>query len=294
MKQIITFSCYALSLLLCFTKGYSNDLENDGSLSINESYCIIDDCSPADIAVPQEPLLVMESPVFPYASCPPCYNFWSRFYVGLDGGWATGFSTSKRDLGGGPLASTSSSISYGLSIQAGYNVGANIGFILCPCLRTDFSYTFLSNPVKWQNQSSGGAAFSLNAQLHSHLLLWNAYLHLNDFSSCCSFSPYLTGGIGFAINDLGKVSERNASSVLTSNDQGHSHTNFGARFGLGLLKPFRSTWVLDMGTFINYIGTVESGNRQTPLAGGSSIPIQPYRHIDNWIGTFYVGVKRRI
>jgi opacity protein-like surface antigen len=215
-------------------------------------------------------------------------------YVGVDGGWSTGLFASNRSIHGGPLSLASSSVSYGLDVVAGYHVGGNVGLAICRCCRTDLSYTYFNNPVKWQNAFFGTGTNSYDAKLQTHLVLWNAYLHASDYvNDCLGFSPYVGAGVGAAFNHLGKITERTFGATVFAHNSGHTEANFAARFGLGLLKPFCHRWALDMGFNFNYIGRAQSGKTQE-LITGVPITINPYKHSNIWLATFYLGLKYRI
>ncbi len=223
-----------------------------------------------------------------------CRDVFNQVYVGFEGGWGTGLFKSNRSIHNGPAATLTSTVDFGLDILPGYHVGGNVGYVFNRCWRTDISYTYLHNVVQWQTAFLGTSTHSFDATHHTHLILWNAYLHLTDYlNGCLGFSPYLTGGVGVAINVLNTIKERDFSTTLLARDNGSRHKNFGARFGMGVLKPFCDQLALDMGFNVNFIGNIRSGRRQNLTTGGS-VPITSFRHSNNWITTFYVGLKYRI
>lgn len=229
-----------------------------------------------------------------YYSCPPsacfsCDPCGRHFYVGLDGGWAIGLGYADRvkNVGGG-----NTTTAYNAYARSGYHVGGNLGCRWNCLLRTDLSYTYLKpHSYKWRADTpSGPLGIRFDSRLHSHLILFNTYLHLNGLS--CFFpclDPYITGGIGVAINHLDRIREIVPASV--ANIQSSTQTHFGARLGIGAMKRFSRCWVVDGGFNANYIGRVASDNRRTNANGTLDI-IGPYHFENNWVGTFYLGVKR--
>lgn len=231
-----------------------------------------------------------------------------NFYIGVDGGFAYGLVQARSDFSVNnintppPAVPPSASTTYNCSNGPGFHVGANAGYWLCPSLRTDISYSYIKTPVRWETQYVFSSPDFLEvasdffaAYNNCHLILWNGYYHLNQFFNCVDFSPYISGGIGLAVNSLGKTDVRNNGGILIGRINNATNTNFAARFGLGFLKPF-CNWVLDMGFNFQFIGAIKTGTTlslfpRADLPSGLDQPINRHQHFSNWLGTFYVGIK---
>ena len=229
-------------------------------------------------------------------NCIPCRPACCHFYLGIEGGWAIGLGYADRvEFVGGSNAG----IAYNPYASSGYHVGLNLGYRWNRFLRTDLSYTYLKpHSYKWKLNAFPiqglGAGFNsrFKGDLHSHLVLFNTYLHLNAI--CCFLpfiDPYITGGVGVAINHLGPATETLQLGTFEATISSFTQTNFGARVGIGAMKYFCRCWVVDCGFNANYIGRVASDNTRT-FSDGVTLFIGPYHFENNWIGTFYLGVKR--
>lgn len=240
-------------------------------------------CSPAC----NFPSIYSDCPPPSYFPCRPCCR---HFYVGLDGGWAIGLGDADRISGVGAGVN---GFAYNAHAHSGYHVGANLGYRWNCLLRTDLSYTYLKpNSYHWRLDAPGAEQnIRFKAHLHSHLVLLNTYLHLNAlycFLPC--LDPYITGGVGVATNRLDDISETLNSGAFVGRIQSFTKTNFGARVGIGAMKYFCRSWIVDFGFNANYIGRVDSNNIRNNANGGVST-LGAYRFENNWIGTFYLGLK---
>ncbi|HEY4832891.1 MAG TPA: hypothetical protein VIH61_10070 [Waddliaceae bacterium] len=241
--------------------------------------------------------------------CPPDIRC-GCFYLGLEGGWDSEISTANRAAHVGAFGD---GVAFNSRARVGYEVGVNFGYIFNSWLRADLSYTFLNNKHEWEAQFPSnnvtigeGAIEFFDGRLHTHLALLNLYARLGELYPIAGFrfAPYITGGLGVAMNDFHDIKERvNLSAVLAtalgsdtlalgSDIQAHTKTNFGGRFGLGILKFCSKNWIWDLGFNVNYIGEVRSGNsRKTVFLVPGVTPIHPYRFHHNWIAMLYLGLK---
>jgi hypothetical protein len=226
---------------------------------------------------------------------PKCCGLFDNYYIGCEGGWSAPFlitpRSSETEFRGIPR------ISRDLHLSSGYHFGLNVGCMCNRYMRVDISYTFLSNPARWRLQLDGMEG-TFDAQLHTHLVLFNGYLHLNKLCRLkLHFAPYLTAGIGAVVTDLTHVKEHNAPALFTlvNGERGITDSNFAARVGLGFLKPFFCNWVIDAGFNLNYIGGIATGN-QLPLDEIliTGIIPDPLEHPHNWISTLFIGLKYQL
>lgn len=219
-----------------------------------------------------------------------------HFYVGIEGGWSTGLGHANKSRG---VGDNFTGIAEGPRATSGYNVGASLGYRWNCLLRTDLSYTYLHpKHYNWNtffSVAGNNVTEPFKAHLHSHLVLLNTYMHLNALY--CLFpwmDPYISGGVGVAVNRLDDIREfpgELEGGPFFARIQSHTHTHFGARLGAGVMKYFCSCWIVDLGFNANYIGKVRSGNSRTFVSGAPRQPIGKYDFKNNWIGTFYLGLK---
>lgn len=235
-----------------------------------------------------QPAIYYDGPPPCCFSCNPCC---SHFYFGLEGGWAIGLGYADRITDVGFRANGAA---YNTYAHSGYNVGANLGYRWSCVWRTDLSYTYIKpSSYQWRLDDFLDALADnrLKARLHSHLVLLNTYLHLNALYCFLPWlDPYITGGIGVAINHLDHIQQKNQFGAFIANIYSHRDTHFGARVGIGAMKYFCRSWIIDFGFNANYIGRVASKDKQTNAIGTEQI-IGPYHFENNWIGTFYLGLK---
>ena len=222
----------------------------------------------------------------------PCYSY---YYVGFDGGWMLRLKhvPPHSRVGAGNLGTA-----FDAKAEPGYTVGASIGYRWNCLLRTDISYTFLHpKSHNWKTRFPLDVTESFKAYLHSHLVLFNTYFHPNEF--LCLFSsldPYITCGVGVAINQLDHIKEFTPSGIFYSEIQSYTQTQFAGRLGVGVMKYFCRCWIMDVGFNANYIKSIRSGNeRETFNVPGVSTAghekIGVFRFKNNWIGNFYLGLK---
>lgn len=242
----------------------------------------------------QVPPLPPDCYVHPSSFCVSCQRSCSHFYVGLEGGWGTRLSSADKSTGVGAFFNAEAE---GPRADSGYHVGASLGYRWSCLLRTDLSYTYLHpNHYNWTTSFSGNLTEPFKANLCSHLLLFNTYVHLNALY--CLFpwlDPYISGGVGVAINRLDNIREfpavEESQGPFFARIQSHTQTHFGARLGIGAMKYFCRCWIVDLGFNANYIGRVRSGSSRTFVSTGASQSIGKYDFKNNWIGTFYLGLK---
>lgn len=227
----------------------------------------------------------------PPISIQPCYSY---FYVGLEGGWIHRLRHIPKHT---RVGGNNEGISFDAKIKQGYHIGANIGYRLNTLLRMDVSYTFLHpKSFIWKARFPGNDVETFQAQFHSHLVLFNTYVHLNGL--CCPFptwDPYITCGVGGALSRLDQIKEFSPTGIYFSKIQPYTQTQFAGRVGIGIMKYFCRCWILDLGFNANYIRSIRSGNERetflTPISIDGHQKIGVYRFNNLWIGNFYLGLK---
>jgi hypothetical protein len=236
---------------------------------------------------------------------------WNNIYVEAGGGFVTGLSRAKDDVGVGITALGGNGIATNAQLLPSGFVEAKLGYRWCSWLRFDVSYTYVPAQFNWQEIFGGNVLFDsattvvAEADLNSHILLANTYLQLDQFcdsSACWCVSPYLMGGVGAVWNDLNNIKHFESLTALvppvqSSKVADHTTSNFAARFGLGALARI---WCLTFNTAVRatYINTIKTGSSLTlhilnPDIGpaGTTTPLDPSEFRNIWIGDFYAGVN---
>ena len=228
-------------------------------------------------------------PCFP---CKPCYSY---FYVGGEGGWLQRLRHVPNRLG---VGFNNLGTAFDAKVYPGYTVSANIGYRWNCLWRTDFSYTYF-HPKSLQGKTRFpiNVVESFKAHLHSHIALFNTYVHLVGLCELFPcFDPYITCGVGVALNRFDHIQEFNTAGIHYANIQPYTQSQFAGRLGVGVMKYFCRSWILDLGFNANYIRSIRSGNeRETFNIPGVSVAshekIGIYRFKNLWIGNFYLGLK---
>lgn len=228
---------------------------------------------------------------------------WNDFYAEAGGGFIVGLGRAKAPIGKGPTTFNGNAIPINAESLPGWFVEGKLGYIYSPCLRFDASYTYVSSQYHWQGVFGAAPPIGLGtpsvfeADLDAHILLFNAYLQLDQLcavTSCWSVSPYLMGGIGAAWNDLNDIEllispADSVPAIEFARLKDHTTTNFAGRFGLGLLARV-SCFTINTALRATYIGRIKTGDSRTN-PGTADLPIIPFDFKNNWLGDFYVGLS---
>lgn len=149
--------------------------------------------------------------------------------------------------------------------------GVGVGYIWGPAIRTDFTVDIHSIMQAKYNGSlvyNGGAdslSFQDKTRFMSTILLMNAYY---DFRTGTPFTPYLGGGLGFAVNQL--TQEISANDTGAGNESASSrstHVGFAGAAMAGVTWEINSFFALDINyRFLHIAGS----DVNTPIYNSSS------------------------
>ena len=132
--------------------------------------------------------------------------------------------------------------------------GVGVGYVWGPHFRTDFTVDvhsiMTSKFIGSQLYDDGGAIQEITVndktRFMSTILLWNAYY---DFRTGTAFSPYVGGGLGFAVNQLTR-SDSSIDSGATGGFEVSDRTtriNFAGAAMAGITYDINSIVSLDVG-----------------------------------------------
>ncbi|HVA13878.1 MAG TPA: outer membrane beta-barrel protein, partial [Stellaceae bacterium] len=203
-------------------------------------------------------------------------------YVRGDVGGAFGADTTFKDTN-----PTSPNSLLGTSTQpseTGKSVifGGGIGYRFNPMFRSDLTLDYIpSLSVKGHNSVATSATNS--ADLSSLVGMVNGYLDINGFAPGMfgPFQPYLQGGVGFARNDLDKMTFGGpfAGAALG----GSTRTNFAWGAGAGVGYALTPNLTLDVGYKYLDLGDMNTGSAMA----GVATPLKADLHVH----TVMVGVR---
>jgi opacity protein-like surface antigen len=179
----------------------------------------------ADLHTHKTPLVEPPPPAAPQ------FQFYVRGEVG--GSWFEQNRGSWTGPGPGDPAITEA-----LSAPASFTGGAAAGVQFLPGLRADLSYDYLGNfSVHGNPIAPGGAHASMDGGVTSNLLMANLFVEPFSLMNVNTgfVRPFVTGGIGVALNDMGDWTRTNlAVGTPVRTFSGASQTNFAWDVGGGL------------------------------------------------------------
>ena len=218
-------------------------------------------------------------------------GFCRKFYIGFEGGWSNGLgrADTAKNVGQIGLNGTTDDAHAAFSTV----LGAEIGCWFNAWIRMDLSYAFTNARYNWYTvYPPVNPSF---AYLDSHLVLINGYWHLRQLclvrSLLGNIDPYISGGIGAAINYLHEDREYSTVSTFLSLVTPKTHANFGARIGGGIFIPVNQRVIFDVAFYANYIGKIVSGDRRTLINPPITLPLVPFVFKNNWIASLTFGLK---
>lgn len=228
----------------------------------------------------------------------PGYGEWcccQNFYVEAEGGFATSLGKAKNRFDVGVIGSEG--IAFNPEFRPGGYVGVKLGYVLLSCFRIDVSYSFFTGDYDWEGAFNNEVTEIFEADLDSHVVLCNAYLHIDRL--CCSpcdylcLSPYAMGGVGAAWNHLENIGEFALNALVEKRAEINSkwEANFAGRFGFGVLTKVFECLFFDVGVHATFIGDVSSDDTRLTIQTNLTEPINPYKFKNNWIGAFYIGLQ---
>jgi outer membrane protein OmpA-like peptidoglycan-associated protein len=213
-------------------------------------------------------------------------------YVRGDFGGAFGNNVTFRDNNSAAANTTIGNNS--ISAHGGNSVifGAGIGYRVNPWFRGDFTLDYM--PSLNVNRTTAGSSNSntVSANLNSLVGMANGYLDFNSFlpNFFGSVEPYIDGGIGFANNNLGTVTNSTGGTAGTLS--GSSQTNFAWGAGAGVNFPLTQQLSLDVAYKYLDLGSLKSGNVSTNgFAVGNSGAVTGIKSNDLTVNTVTVGLR---
>lgn len=166
----------------------------------------------------------------------------NKFYLRADGGY------------GFPQSTKNSNLNYSFKNTHVYGVGA--GFRFNDMFRADINYQHME-----LKSDKNSLAFSKSS---TDAIFLNGYFNLTDFEQ---MTPYLTGGVGYAMNNSKNVRRTQGIVVITA--EGDKTKSFAWNVGAGTTLQVHKNTYLDFGyRFVN-IGDVKMKNVQED---GEQIP----------------------
>jgi opacity protein-like surface antigen len=146
------------------------------------------------------------------------------------------------------------------SFEPSFVGGVGVGYVWSPNWRTDFTVdihsimhteqsgtgigTFMGTPV-------AGAYVQDKTKMMSTILMLNAYY---DFRTGSPWTPYLGGGLGFAVNQLTQSFQLDSAAVDYSASQRSTDVAFAAAAMVGVSYDFSSFFAIDVNYRFLHIG----------------------------------------
>jgi opacity protein-like surface antigen len=148
------------------------------------------------------------------------------------------------------------------SFEPSFTGGVGVGYIWGPAFRTDLTvdlHSIMQAKFIGSTPSPGGTLFvDDKTKWMSTILLVNAYY---DFRTGSPFTPYIGGGVGFAVNQLTRHSNSTDSGPAadTSASGRTTKVNLAAAAMVGLNYDINTFASIDVGYRYLYIGGSDVG-----------------------------------
>ncbi len=141
------------------------------------------------------------------------------------------------------------------SFEPSFTGGAGVGYVWGPNWRTDFTVDVHSIMHAEQTGSDFSGADDIVAEdktkMMSTILLLNGYY---DFRTGTPWTPYLGGGLGFAVNQLTQSSTLNVNGAAGTSTARSTDTAFAAAAMVGVSYDFSSYFAIDVNYRFLHIG----------------------------------------
>ena len=164
------------------------------------------------------------------------------------------------------------------SFEPSFTGGVGVGYVWSANFRTDFTVDLHSlmhaNFDGSQTYTSGGTTHTLTVddeiRLMSTILLWNGYY---DIRTGTAFTPYLGGGLGFAVNQLTRASNSADTGPTGPFDVSHrvTHVDFAGAAMAGVTYDINSFVSLDVNYRFLYIGGIDTELRVNGISSDVSV-----------------------
>lgn len=199
-------------------------------------------------------------------------------YGRIDFGWSRALDASIRenDFGSNPLpivAGDAVGAQPGTlnDIGAGYVAGIGIGTRLSPQFRVDVTYTYRGG-YELDESDKRVPTQDFKADITSQVVMASVYYDAPFRLG--PVTPYVGGGIGFALNKTDNFTFMSASAPgATTTMPGGSNTEFAWQLMTGLSVELTRTWTLELGYRYVDLGRIEfdPGNQiQSGVFGGTT------------------------
>jgi OOP family OmpA-OmpF porin len=214
----------------------------------------------------------------------------SGLYVRGDLGGAFGADTTFKDTNPSSPSCTLCNTTQPSSTDKSVLFGAGVGYRFTPLFRTDVTLDYIPS-LKVSGHNSALTGVTNSADLSALVGLLNGYLDLDGIKPGLlgPIQPFLTAGVGFARNDLGKTTYGLTgvpSGALTQN--GSTHTSFAWGVGAGAGYPLTQNLTLDLTYKYLDLGEMRSGSTATVF--GASIASTPIK-ADLQVHTVILGLR---
>lgn len=194
-------------------------------------------------------------------------KFLSDHYVKIEGGAyltrETGRMPFKDQLGNSlELASD--------DLGTGAVFGVGVGTRFSENVRADITFNYRIGSELSTNENFATSGSPTTADLRSFGLMANAFFDVAEFKvDEISFVPYLGGGVGLVVNDLGYVREVLTGGIAVW--EGDTKTNMAWQLGAGVGVGLSETLSIDAGYRYVDLGKIHSG---VQIASGTSGRLQ--------------------
>ncbi len=205
-------------------------------------------------------------------------------YVGAEAGFGLHAANSVSDHGTSATDCFFCGVEQPLSIGNSGIFGGKIGINLNPTIRTELNVDFLSSAtakIAFRDDPTSRQSGNLT----SLAVLFNGYL---DFPTLLGpFRPFAMAGIGFASNNLGKLSGTLAGRPASIGSI--SHTGFAYDIGAGLSYPVAPRLTADLQYRYMDLGAVQGGS--TVAINGTARSSAPLRTGSIAVHAITIGVR---
>jgi len=169
------------------------------------------------------------------------------------GDFAAGFggSPSVNVLGANFIEQTFGSTARSENFEPSFTGGVGVGYIWAPYFRTDLTVDIHSVMNTEQAAANAVASGVDKTKFMSTILLLNAYY---DIRTGSPWTPYVGGGLGFAVNQLTRNVDYTGPLGTVSAGGRSTDVQFAAAAMVGVSYDFSSFFAVDVGYRYLYIG----------------------------------------
>jgi opacity protein-like surface antigen len=161
------------------------------------------------------------------------------------GDFAAGFGSapSVNILGTNLIEQTFGAVPRSESFEPSFTGSVGVGYIWAPHLRTDFTVDIHSIMNTEQSGTVGATTITDKTKFMSTILLANAYY---DVRTGTPWTPYVGGGLGFAVNQLTRNLDSTAPGATINAGNRTTDIQFAAAAMAGVSYDFSSFFAIDV------------------------------------------------